>query len=133
MMEQVKSAILFLLITLSIVQTGMLWYSSPSYQENKSGYIKPPLIGNEQYNQTPLHERVAPFPIVIHRGGEHGWVLPDKQTYRDFLNRFFEAQWEEPQPVSPHPEDWNRLYQKVPGVELLFLNDLPADAIDVMN
>lgn len=133
MKERIKSAALFLLIVLSFLQTGMLWYSSPSYQENKPSYIQPPLIGNEQYNQIPLHERVAPFPIVVHRSGKPGWILPNEPAYRDFLNRLYQAQWDEPDPVVPQPKEWNHLYQKAVGVELQFTNDLPADAIDVMN
>jgi len=76
---------------------------------------------------------VAPFPIVVHRNGDHGWILPNEPTYRDFLNRFYQAQWDEPEPVTPQPEEWNRLYREAAGVELQFTNDLPADAIDVMN
>ena len=78
MKERIKSAALFLLIVLSILQTGMLWYSSPSYQENKPSYIQPPLIGNEQYNQIPLHERVASVPVIVHRDGQQGWILPHR-------------------------------------------------------
>jgi len=33
MKERIKSAALFLLIVLSILQTGMLWYSSPSIRK----------------------------------------------------------------------------------------------------
>ncbi|SFF78475.1 Two-component signal transduction system YycFG, regulatory protein YycH [Planifilum fulgidum] len=133
MKERIKSAALFLLIVLSILQTGMLWYSSPSYQENKPSYIQPPLIGNEQYNQIPLHERVASVPVIVHRDGQQGWILPNEPAHRDFLNRLYKASWDDPEPVVPRPEEWNHLYQKAAGVELQFINDLPADAIDVMN
>jgi regulatory protein YycH of two-component signal transduction system YycFG len=131
--ERIKSAALLLLILLSIVQTGMLWYSSPSYQENKQSYIQPPLIGNEEYNQIPLHERVAPYPLVLHRNGKQGWILPHDPEYGDFLNRLHQSQWDEPEPITPRPEDWNRLYKEAVGVELQFIHDLPADAVDVMN
>lgn len=133
MKERIKSAALFLLIVLSIVQTGMLWYSSPSYQESRPAYIQPPLIGNEQYNQIPLHERLASLPLVVHRGGNQGWILPEHPLYRDFLNRLHQSRWDGLKPVAPKPEEWNHLYQKGTGVELQFVNDLPADAIDVMN
>lgn len=133
MKERIKSAALFLLIILSIVQTGMLWYSSPSYQENKQGYIQPPLIGNEEYNQIPLHERVAPYPIIVHHNGKQSWILPNEPLYKDFLNQLYQSQWEEPEPFTPRPEDWNNLYKETDGVELQFTHDLPVDAVDVLN
>lgn len=60
MKEHVKTALLTFLILLSFVQTGLLWYSSPSYEGNKQLYVTRPQIGSEKYNKKQMYELVAP-------------------------------------------------------------------------
>lgn len=130
MKEHVKTALLTLLILLSFVQTGLIWYSSPSYEGNKQLYVTRPQIGSEKYNNNKdVYELIAPNQIIWHNSGATAWILPEQSSYDDLITSLHKSQLDSLQMITPTAQQWNQLYQQATGVELRYFRDMPSEVI----
>lgn len=119
MTEHLKSITLVLLIVASFVQTGLLWYSSPSYEEPlRPDYVRPFKIGNEEFEKQNLFELAAPPEIVLHQEGIHQQLFPDNAKHQDLMEKLHFTQFGELRPVIPAFSRWNELLEKRDGIEL---------------
>jgi regulatory protein YycH of two-component signal transduction system YycFG len=129
MKEHIKTALLTFLILLSFVQTGLLWYSSPSYEGNKQLYVTRPQIGSEKYNKKQMYELVAPHQIIWHHSGATAWILPEQNGYDNLIKSLHAGKLENLQLITPTAEQWNQMYQQATGVELRYFRDVPSEVI----
>ncbi len=129
--EHIKSVTLVVLVVLSFVLTGFLWYSSPPYEEkNETVYVPPYPFSDKKYNSKEIYQLVSPYQIIIHQGGRHSWVRPENKIYSDLLKEAREADFDAVTSVTPNPEIWNRLYNQAAGVELKFPRDVSVSLLD---
>ncbi|SEM82176.1 YycH family regulatory protein [Lihuaxuella thermophila] len=129
--EHIKSVILIMLVVLSFVLTGFLWYSSPPYEEkNETVFVPPYPFSDKKYNSKEIYQLVSPYQIIIHHGGRHRWIRPESKMYRDLLNEARQADFDAVTGVEPSPDLWNRLFNQVPGIELQFSRDVSASRLD---
>ncbi len=128
MKESLKSLALALLVLTSIVQTGMLWYSSPSNQGNLPKLQHIPTIGHKDFQKEEIHQLAAPSEIMLHHDGEHRRILPgaDHQT---LIDRLHHARLENPQTIDPSPAEWKKWLDEETGLELRFRHELPVEVI----
>jgi len=129
MKEHVKTALLTFLILFSFVQTGLLWYSSPSYEGNKQLYVTRPQIGSEKYNKKQMYELIAPHQIIWHHSGAKAWILPERNGYDNLIKSVHAGKLENLHLITPTAEQWNQLYQQGTGVELRYFRDVPSEVI----
>lgn len=129
MKEHIKSALLTFLILLSFIQTGLLWYSSPSYEGNKQLYVTRPQIGSEKYNKKQMYELVAPHQIIWHHSGATAWIPMEVNGYDNLIKSLHASKLENLHLITPTAEQWNQLYQQETGVELRYFRDVPSKVI----
>ncbi|MDR6225403.1 YycH family regulatory protein [Desmospora profundinema] len=119
MTEHLKSIALLLLIMASCVQTGLLWYSSPSYEEPlRPDYVRPFKIGNEEFEKQNLFELTAPPEILLHREGIHQQLFPENAKHQDLMEKLHFTTFGEFKPITPSAERWNELLEITDGIEL---------------
>lgn len=128
MKEHLKTLAVIFLVTASLVQTGLLWYSSPSYQENRD-FEDIPKIGHEAFQKQASHQLASPPEMMIHREGEHHRILPGKD-HRMLMDRLHHARLEDIRRLEPSPAQWTKLMKEERGLELRFHRNVP---IEVMN
>ncbi|OYD07948.1 YycH family regulatory protein [Paludifilum halophilum] len=135
MIKYAKSALLVLLVAASFVQTGLLWYSSPSYEESRQNYyLKPPPIGSEKFQKEKAYELAAPQEFILHQKGEHRKVLPkgDRQKYESLLEKLDRAETESAELIDPSPSLWKEMIEKRTGLELRFNHDFPPGTVQTL-
>jgi len=126
MMEKIKSALLALLVALSLVQSYFLVYSMPNLETRvPSGqdYVLTEPMG------PPLEVKDLLFPemIVVHRGDDrHTVFYPDNTPYYDLIlsklqGRLFRGLRQD----YSNTVDWNRVRREDKGIELRFGRPVP--------
>lgn len=126
MSELVKSILLMVLIFSSFLLSGLLWFSSPTFEDNqRSGYIKPPQIGHEKDKKNPF-ELIAPGQIIFHQKGKHHLLPASNDIYMPLLEKI-NLESIRVQPASPSEEEWSNIYDKSTSLELRFLNNIPLN------
>ena len=78
--EHLKSLALIFLVGASLLQTGILWYSSPSYQE-KQNVEDIPKIGHETFQKKGGYQLISPAEILLHQEGRQRRILPGKEYW----------------------------------------------------
>ncbi|MFC4077264.1 YycH family regulatory protein [Salinithrix halophila] len=132
MIESIKSVLLTVLILTSFVQSGILLYSSPSYEERlDSTFTDPQKIGSQEFEKQGIHQLAAPGQILLHEDGEHRQVSigPENKDYRRLLEKLHLTRFKELQEVTPSAKDWDELLNEKRGVELRFNRNLPPDTM----
>ncbi|SFS36676.1 two-component system activity regulator YycH [Marininema halotolerans] len=130
MKEHIKSVLLTVLMITSLVQSGILLYISPSYEEVLTpDYSYPHKIVKQPFEKKGIHEITAPGQIYIHQDGKHQLLSEslEKGPFRTFLSKLALAEFTRPQKVTPSEKDWESLMKKKQGIELRFSRNLPPD------
>ncbi|MBA4494078.1 YycH family regulatory protein [Paenactinomyces guangxiensis] len=129
--EHMKTAALVILVSISFVLTGLLWYSSPSYEEKKFAR-GPEYIFSEKFNKKAGHQLASPYQMIIHEPGKTTWTLPEDESYHNILKTVKETILDAGTvtSVSPKPEDWHKLFTRATGVELQFPRDVTVPELD---
>ncbi|EGK10356.1 YycH protein [Desmospora sp. 8437] len=128
MKEHLKSLALIFLVGASLLQTGILWYSSPSYQE-KRNVEDIPKIGHETFQKKGGYQLISPGEILMHREGKQRRILPGKE-YWALTDQLHHARLEDIRSVEPSPAQWAGLMKDEPGLELRFHQDFPANVVN---
>lgn len=129
--EPCKTVCLILLVMLSFVLTGYLWYSAPSYEENREeDYIQPPAIGNEKDNNKTLPQLTSPLSMIAHRAGQHLLLSVDDRLYTQLSNHVQQMVLSQFQLFQPTPEEWNLAYLQSQSLELQFLQNRTVGQLD---
>lgn len=129
--EHIKSVTLVLLVILSFVLSGFLWYSAPTYKGKKPEYPLPPYpFDNGKYNQKSIYQLIAPSQMIVHHPTKTSWLLPENPTYDQLLATIRDAKFNHTQDIQPTPEEWQRVYQQSIGVEFLFTHDKSLSTLD---
>ncbi|UUZ82523.1 hypothetical protein LJK88_50750 [Paenibacillus sp. P26] len=83
MIERLKTAVLALLILLSLLQSYLLAYSYPKLEPvTPEKYVKTDLPGT----QIPLEELLFPDQLVLHLGNQqHTVAYPNSKVYNDIV------------------------------------------------
>ncbi|SHE85758.1 Two-component signal transduction system YycFG, regulatory protein YycH [Seinonella peptonophila] len=130
-LERIKSTILVFLVLLSFVLTGYLWYSAPSYEENRDDdYIQPPYIGSEKDNDISTYDLTQPQQIIAHRTGQHLLIHSNEKVFQELYNMVRGVSLVDFTVVQPTPEDWNRYYNQSQASELQFPNGCTVGQLD---
>lgn len=129
MIEHMKSLALVFLVTASIIQTLLLWYSSPSYQDNRiTAFEDIPQIGHKDFKKHEIHELAAPPEILVHSKGKHQRILPS-EAHQTLVEKLHHAQLENLNEITPSSARWERLINKESGLEFRFHHELPTGVI----
>ncbi|SDX29511.1 Two-component signal transduction system YycFG, regulatory protein YycH [Marininema mesophilum] len=131
MIDHIKSVLLTILILTSFVQSGILLYTSPSYEQvlTPDDYSYPHKIVKESFEKQGVHEIAAPSQILIHQNGKHQQIPGnlEKSQIRNLLSNVHLTELTRPQKVTPSNKDWNNLMAKKDGIELRFNNNLSPE------
>jgi regulatory protein YycH of two-component signal transduction system YycFG len=131
--EPAKTATLILLVTVSFVLTGYLWFSSPAYEEMGFNPSTPPHLFSDQYDQynnRDIFLMTAPHRIILHRNGKGTWLLPEDPSYVKLIRLVREADLSNDTPINPTPDVWKNLFLQSTGIELLFSEDVSISNLD---
>lgn len=126
MMERLKSALLVILVALSLVQSYLLVYSFPeigAIVRTEQEYISPERMGD------PLRvdEVLYPEDIVLHMGGDrHSVLYPDTSQYLRIYDQVTAGEYRTSQRLSRPMRDWDELRRNTQGIELRFGGAVPV-------
>lgn len=130
MIEQMKTAVLALLIMMSLLQSYLLAYSYPKFDPltPPDEYVKTDMLGD----QASMDEMLFSDQLVLHLGdGQHTVLYPNTQQYNDVLDnvkqRFLEGFRKTN--VIQLGIDWNEVSSKNQGVEIRFRDGLPMSVL----
>ncbi|SFI69267.1 two-component system activity regulator YycH [Thermoflavimicrobium dichotomicum] len=127
--ENAKTVSLVILVVLSFVLTGSLWYMTPAYEEKKDIYRPLHYIGDIKYNQKQVYQLTSPPFLLLHEAGNHYWVTAKDNSYNEWLKTLSEIKIRHYEKKKPNANDWKYLFQQATGIELFFFHDLPIDTI----
>ncbi|UHA75396.1 YycH family regulatory protein [Paenibacillus sp. 481] len=126
MRERIKSALLAVLVLLSLVQTFLLTYRMPNYDaivKTPGDYIKAEPLGPEER----VENLIFPKQVVLHLGdNKHTILYPDMTFYDYIMSRLQGRSYEGFQSVHIKDEDWTRIREQNEGVELYFDSPVPV-------
>ncbi len=131
--ERVKTISLILLVISSIVLTGVLWYSTPAYQEdrNQDTYAQAPYIAKDNYVKKNLYTLTAPPFLISHKKGNHQLVLQQSAMFNTLIHDVYKIGFDNFEEISPTADQWNMLYHQADGLELSFFHDMNPEQLDI--
>jgi regulatory protein YycH of two-component signal transduction system YycFG len=130
--KKIKTISLIILVLSSVILTGVLWYSTPSYDEQNIAYIPAPYVAKDNYIPKNLYQLTAPPFLVAHTQGKHQFITQQKsRIYSKLILDVYKLKLDEFELITPTPDDWNLLFLQANGLELSFLRDLPVEQLDV--
>ncbi|RKP51350.1 hypothetical protein D7Z26_16250 [Cohnella endophytica] len=130
MIEKGKSALLFLLVVASLVQSYFLAYSTP-YMEAKVktdlNYVKTEPLGDER----AISDLIFPEQLIIHRGyDKHTVFYPSTRTYYNLiLEKLKLREFKGLQRDQVDAVDWDQVRREDQGVELRFGRAIPFELL----
>ncbi|RAL23379.1 two-component system activity regulator YycH [Thermoflavimicrobium daqui] len=127
--ENIKTGSLVVLVLLSFILTGSLWYMTPSYEEKKPNYQILHYIGEKKYNQKQTYQLTAPPFLLLHQGGNHFQLTMNHTDYDSWLKILSEGKTSNYENKTPTASDWNYLFKQSNGIELHFFRDLSLDLL----
>jgi regulatory protein YycH of two-component signal transduction system YycFG len=132
--ERVKTISLVILVILSIILTGLLWYSTPSYEEQSDvDYTLPPYIAKDNYVKKNLYSLNSPPFLVSHISGNHQLITEQQGTiFSTLIRDVHRTSLDNFQLITPTTDEWNMLYQQASGLELSFFHDIPIEQLDAL-
>lgn len=126
MKETVKSAVLVLLITCSLVQSYFLIYRLPGNDpvvKSESDYVKTENMGTEM----KAEELVFPAEMILHMGaGKHTLFYPGTTFYKLINTRLQGRLFDGFQRYDASGTNWNTIRQQNEGIELRFGKGVPV-------
>lgn len=124
MKESIKSLLLFVLVAASLIQTYMLAYSKPYYEQvDEPEYIQPELIGT----RADAMELIYPTDIVLHLGdGQHVVLYPQNVFFNEIFNKIRMRSFGGFRQIERIAVDWFTFRERSRGVEIRFEDSIPA-------
>jgi regulatory protein YycH of two-component signal transduction system YycFG len=130
--NRLKTISLAILVISSVVLTAVLWYSTPSYDEQNVDYIPPAYVAKDNYVPKNLHQLTAPPYLISHTNGKHQLVTQQQSPLFSLLIRdVYGIKMDDFELKTPTTDDWNLLFLQSDGLELSYLQDMPVDQLDV--
>lgn len=130
--EHIKTVILVILVVLSFLLTGFLWFYSPGYKPKPDGEMPPPVLSEmEKYNEKSSAQFVAPYQLIINQGGKTTWSHPDRPEYQSIVNSIRDAKITQLEKINNvKAEDWKKRLIDGPSLQLQFARDVNAETLD---
>ncbi|GAB2716943.1 YycH family regulatory protein [Paenibacillus thermoaerophilus] len=131
MIERIKSALLFLLVVASLVQSYLIVFGSPRYEMiRRDEYVQTDLPGT----RLAMEELVYPDQIVLHLGQDRHTVLQPgassifyKQVWEFVRQRTFDGFRRSPSVTGPL--EWDEIRAKNKGIEIRFRAGIPFEVL----
>jgi regulatory protein YycH of two-component signal transduction system YycFG len=129
-LESIKTVSLLVLVVLSFILTGLLWYRSPAYEDrDMPGYV-PQYILNEKYNRKQPFQLVSPGQVIVHDAGKHAWLRPESAVYDAWIEAVRKVDFIKVNEVEPLAKDWDVLFHQAIGLEFQYLTDVNIDFLN---
>ncbi|MFC7440135.1 two-component system activity regulator YycH [Laceyella putida] len=129
--EHIKTVVLIILVTLSFVLTGFLWFYSPGYQQKPDGYRPPTVLTGDKYNEKNSRQFVAPYQLIVTQGGKTTWIHPDREEYQSIVNSIRDANITQFEKISHvKSEEWKKRLLDGPSLQLQFARDVNVESLD---
>lgn len=129
MRENIKSALLALLIIISLVQSYFLIYRMPgadSVVNSESGYVQAEDIGP----RSSIENMLFPDKMIIHmNGNRHTIFYPSSDDYNTIYNGLREVSFGQFRRLSVQSMDWN-MVRSDDGIELTFSSGIPVSLLE---
>ncbi|XID91663.1 YycH family regulatory protein [Paenibacillaceae bacterium WGS1546] len=130
MIEKGKTALLFLLVVLSLYQSYLLAYSKPLLEvkvKTELDYVKAEPLGDEQ----DVKDLIFPEQMVIHLGEDkHTVFYPNTSPfYKLILEKLKVREFKGLQRDSRQSVDWDLVRRENQGVELRFAKPVPFELL----
>lgn len=130
MIEQLKTAVLTLLIMASLLQSYFLAYSYPKFDPltPPDEYVKTDMLGD----QVSMEEMLFSDQLVLHLGnGQHTVLYPNTQQYNDVLDNVKQRYLEGFRRTNALQLglNWDEVGSKQQGVEIRFRDGLPMNVL----
>ncbi|MCK0469813.1 YycH family regulatory protein [Halalkalibacter sp. APA_J-10(15)] len=125
--EHMKSAILIILIGMSVILSWSLYTYQPDIAllDVSSRYVSNELIGEER----SLQEVIRPDQIVVHADGEKAMIPRDREDFYELLEKLGQANYEADHVFMTEPYP---LITERGGIELVFPTSIPAELFFTM-
>lgn len=129
-MEKAKSALLVLLVGLSLLQSYFLAYSMPSMDvkvKTELDYVSADPIGNGE----KIENLIFPEQMVLHMGeDQHTVFYPGTLPYYDIiLSKLKSRVFKSIERISLNTIDWEEVRKEGKGVELRFSRPIPFELL----
>lgn len=129
MIERLKTAILTVLILLSLLQSYLLAYSYPKFEPvTPDEYVKTETPGS----QTALSDLLFPAELVLHLGNQqHTVVYPASELYSDIMDNIKQRSLDgfRKTTTAALGINWDEVRGKQQGVEVRFRDGLPMNVL----
>lgn len=130
MIEKVKSALLVVLVAVSLVQSYFLAYSMPFMEANVGAeldYVKTEPLGDEE----KVENLIFPEQIVVHMADDkHTVFFPGTRPYYELiLTKLQGREFKGFQRDAIDAVDWERIRKEEKGVELRFGRAIPMELL----
>lgn len=129
MRENIKSALLAILIIISLVQSYFLIYRMPgadSVVNSESGYVQAEDIGPH----SSIENMLFPDKMIIHMTGDrHTIFYPSSDAYTTIYNGLRENSFGQFRRLSVQSIDWNTV-RSDDGIELTFGSGIPVSLLE---
>ncbi|OXM84552.1 YycH family regulatory protein [Paenibacillus rigui] len=129
MIEKLKTAVLVLLVALSLLQTYFLSYNSPKFDPLvQEEYVKADPIGS----QATLEDLLFPNEIVMHMGNQlHTVLYPDTVTYNSVLDNVKQRTLDgfRKTTLATLGLNWDDVRNKQQGIEVRFRDGVPINVL----
>lgn len=127
MMERIKSLLLILLISSSLLQSYMLAYNQPRLTPmNETQYIETELLGQ----QLELGQMIFPHQIIIHSSQDHHTVLyPNSYFYELIFDKVKQRTFEGFRDITRSMSGWEELRHRQEGIEIVFKDGIPLSQL----
>ncbi|WP_188207439.1 YycH family regulatory protein [Alkalibacillus aidingensis] len=122
-LEKLKSILLFILVSTSLLLTLAIWTYQPEYEElDPPTYLEENELEGEKHE---IHSILRPKQIIFNNFRTYS-MLPDKQLEMDFYEELTEWSFShiEPYPTSDLTSIWSR------NMEVIFPVEIPMKMID---
>lgn len=120
-----------ILVISSVILTGVLWYSTPSYDEQNVAYIPAPYVAKDNYIPKYLYQLTAPPFLVSHTQGQNQLITQQQSNlFSKLIHEVYGIKLDGFEVITPTTDDWNLLFLQANGLELSFLQDLPTEQLD---
>lgn len=129
MKEQIKSGLLILLITVSLVQSYFLIYRMPgadSVVNSDAGYVQAEDIGP----RSTIENMILPDKMIVHMTGDrHTIFYPASTPYMTIYKELRESSFNQFRRLSIQSIDWNKIRSDA-GIELTFTSGIPVSLLE---
>jgi regulatory protein YycH of two-component signal transduction system YycFG len=131
LINKIKTISLVILVISSVILTGVLWYSTPSYDEQNIAYIPAPYVAKDNYVPKSLYQLTSPPFLISHTQGQVQLITQQQSTlFPKLIHSIHGMKLDGFEAITPTTDDWNLLFLQANGLEMSFLQDLPVEQVD---